>query len=171
MIWHCNHWVSRASISLVEIQMRFLFSPIIIQIKENGWKIRNILHVIFQTVVLIFTIVHFNSTFQLLYPPAFIRYPLIIWVWKWFKPGKSFLKFGYWSNEAFNKDQTLKMISQVESLPYPDEQGTTEEDRRIQQPKRSITTDNHKDEDNSPKNPAQSIVHQASSQKFIRKNK
>ena len=41
------------------------------------------------------------------------------------------------------------MISQVESFLYPDKQGTPEEGRRIQRPKRC--ENNNEDEDNSPK--------------------
>ena len=47
--------------------------------------------------------------------------------------------------------QSLKMISQVESFLCPDKQGTSEKGQRIQQLKR-VSTNNHKDEDNSPKN-------------------
>ena len=50
------------------------------------------------------------------------------------------------------------MISLVESFPYPDKQGTPEENRRIQRPKRCISTNNNKDVDNSPKNHTQNIV-------------
>ena len=42
----------------------------------------------------------------------------------------------------------------IKSFPYPDKQGTPEERRRIQRPKRCITTNNKEDEDNSPKNKA-----------------
>ena len=42
------------------------------------------------------------------------------------------------------------MISQVESFLYSDKQGTPEEGQRIQQPKH-VSTNNHKDEDNSKK--------------------
>ena len=42
------------------------------------------------------------------------------------------------------------MISQVESFLCPDQQGTPEEGRWIQQPKRS-EKNNNKAEDNSPK--------------------
>ena len=44
---------------------------------------------------------------------------------------------------------------------YPDKQS-----RGIQQPKRWVTTNNNKDEDNSPKNHTQNITHLATSQKF-----
>ena len=54
--------------------------------------------------------------------------------------------------------QTLKMISQVESFLCPDKQGTPEKGRRIQRPKRWVTTKNYKDEDNSPKNHTQNIA-------------
>ena len=47
--------------------------------------------------------------------------------------------------------QALKMISQVKSFPYPDKQGTPE-DQRIQWLKCCVTTNNNKDEDNSLKN-------------------
>ena len=53
--------------------------------------------------------------------------------------------------------QTLKMISQVESFLCPDKQGTPEEGRRIQQPKHCVTTNDNKDEENSPKNHTQNI--------------
>ena len=66
--------------------------------------------------------------------------------------------------------QTLEMISQVESFLFPDKQGTPEKDWRIQRPKRCVTTNNNKDEDNSPKNHTQNIVHQASSKKSWRIN-
>ena len=49
--------------------------------------------------------------------------------------------------------QTLKMISQVESF----KQRTLGEGRRIQQSIRCVSTNNNKDEDNSPKNNTQSI--------------
>ena len=58
------------------------------------------------------------------------------------------------------------MISQVKSFPYPDKQRAPEEGQRIQRPKRYVTYNNNKDEDNSPKNNTQNIAHQASSQKF-----
>ena len=35
--------------------------------------------------------------------------------------------------------------------PFPDKQGTPEEDRKIQRPKRCVTTKNNKDKDNNPK--------------------
>ena len=54
--------------------------------------------------------------------------------------------------------QTLKMICQVESFLCPDKQGTPEEGRRIQQPKRCVSINNNKDEDNSPKNHSQNIA-------------
>ena len=62
------------------------------------------------------------------------------------QPGKSFLKFDSWSIKAIKK-QTLKMISLVESFIYPYKKGTPEEGRRIQQPKRRVSTSNNKDED------------------------
>ena len=40
---------------------------------------------------------------------------------------------------AFDQHSNLKMISLVESFPYPDKQGTPEEGRRIQRPKRCVT--------------------------------
>ena len=51
-----------------------------------------------------------------------------------------------------NDRQTLKMISRVESFLCPDKQGAHEEDRRIPRPKRYVTINNNKDEDNSRKN-------------------
>ena len=48
--------------------------------------------------------------------------------------------------------QTLKMISQVESFPSPDKQGTHEEGWRIQQPKHCVSIYCNKDEDKSLKN-------------------
>ena len=51
--------------------------------------------------------------------------------------------------------QTLKRISQVASFLWPDKQATPEESRRTQWPKRYITTNNSKDEDNSSKNHTQ----------------
>ena len=56
------------------------------------------------------------------------------------------------------------MISQVESFLCPDKQGTPEEGRMIQPPKR-YNNNNNKDEDNSPKTLTDKN-HQASSQKF-----
>ena len=50
------------------------------------------------------------------------------------------------------------MISKVESFPYPDKQGTAEEGRRIQRPKRCVTTNDYKGEDNIPKNHKQNII-------------
>ena len=50
-------------------------------------------------------------------------------------------------------------LSQVESFPYPNKQGTPEEGRRIQQPKCCVTTNNNKDEDNSPKNNRKYCMH------------
>ncbi len=58
------------------------------------------------------------------------------------------------------------MISQAESLLRPDKQGTPEEAQRIQRTKRCFTTNNHEDENKSPKNYTQHIVHQALSKKF-----
>ena len=55
------------------------------------------------------------------------------------------------------------MISQVETFLYPDKQGTPEEGRRIQWPKRCEKK--NKDEDNSPKTLTDKN-HQVSSQKF-----
>ena len=55
------------------------------------------------------------------------------------------------------------MISQVESLLCPDEQGTSEEGRRIRRPKRCDK--NNEDEDNSPQTLTDKN-HQTSSQKF-----
>ena len=51
------------------------------------------------------------------------------------------------------------MISQVESFPCPDKQGTPEEGRRIKRPKRWGSTNNNKDEDNSPKNHTKNIAY------------
>ena len=48
--------------------------------------------------------------------------------------------------------QTLKKISPVESFQCLDKQGTTEEGWRIQRLKHCVSTNNNKDEDNSPKN-------------------
>ena len=62
--------------------------------------------------------------------------------------------------------QTLKTISQIESFQCPDKQWRSEEGRRIQQPKRCITTNKIKDKDNSPKNYTQNFAHQVSSQKI-----
>ena len=61
------------------------------------------------------------------------------------------------------------MISQGELFLCPDKQGTPEEGRRIQRPKRCITTNSNKKADNSPKNNTQKIAHQASSKKFKQK--
>ena len=72
----------------------------------------------------------------------------------------------YFLNALFDQELNFEIISQLESCPCPDKQGTPEEGRRIQRPKRWITTNNNKDEGNSPKNNAQNIAHQASSQKF-----
>ena len=52
-----------------------------------------------------------------MYPPTFFRCSLFIWVWKWFNV----------------RNQNFKIIYQVESLPFPNKQGTPEESRRIQQ--------------------------------------
>ena len=43
------------------------------------------------------------------------------------------------------------MISLIESFPYPDKQGTPEEGRRIQRPKRCVTINNNKDGENFEK--------------------
>ena len=43
------------------------------------------------------------------------------------------------------------MIFQVESFQCPDKQGTPKEGWRIQWPKRYVTTNNNKDEDDNPK--------------------
>ena len=51
------------------------------------------------------------------------------------------------------------MISQVESFLCPDKQGTPEEGWRIQQLKRRVSTNNNKDEGNSPKNHNQNNRH------------
>ena len=50
------------------------------------------------------------------------------------------------------------MVSQVESFLCPDKQGTPEEGRRMQRPKPWVTTNNNKDEDNSPKNHARDFI-------------
>ena len=63
--------------------------------------------------------------------------------------------------------QTLNTISQVESFLCPDEQGTSEEGRRIQRQKRSISIHLNKDKDKSPKNHNQNND-QASSKNFRR---
>ena len=47
------------------------------------------------------------------------------------------------------------MISQVESFLCSDKQRMPEEGRWIQRPKRSVTTNKNKDEDNSSKNHTQ----------------
>ena len=52
----------------------------------------------------------------------------------------------------------FKMISQVESFRCLYKQGTPEEDRRIQRPKRCVSINRNKDEDNSPKNHKQYIL-------------
>ena len=44
------------------------------------------------------------------------------------------------------------MITQVESFPYSDEQGSPEESRRIQQSKLCFTASNNIEEDNNQKN-------------------
>ena len=46
--------------------------------------------VIFLTAFFIFVVVVCNTMFRLLYPPAFLRCPLFIWVWKCFKLGNHF---------------------------------------------------------------------------------
>ena len=65
-------------------------------------------------------------------------------------------------NALFDQ-QTFKMISQVESFLCPDMQGTPEEVRRIQRPKRCVSTYPNKD---GKKNYNQNNTHQTSSQKF-----
>ena len=62
--------------------------------------------VIFRTVVLIFTVVNWNTTFRPQYPPAFLRCPLFI-KGKIIRPGKSFLKFDDTAAETlcFNSPQ------------------------------------------------------------------
>ena len=50
------------------------------------------------------------------------------------------------------------MTSQTKSFPCPDKQGTPEEGRSIQWPKRCVLTNNNKDGDNSPKNNTYNIV-------------
>ena len=67
---------------------------------------------------------------------------------------------------CLTNSQTLKMISLVKSFPYLDKQGTPEECQWIQRPKRCVTTNNNKVEDNNPKSSKQNTTHQASSQKF-----
>ena len=57
----------------------------------------------------------------------------------------------YFLNALFDQ-QILKTISQVEPFLYQDKQRTPEEGWRIQWPKRYVTTNNNKNEDNSPKN-------------------
>ena len=46
----------------------------------------------------------------------------------------------------------IEMISQVESFLCPDKQGIPEESQRIQWLKPCVSTNNKKNEDNSPKN-------------------
>ena len=60
------------------------------------------------------------------------------------------------------------MISKVESFPYPEKQETSEVGRRMQRPKRCVTINNNKDEDNSPKNNIHNNACQASSKKKFR---
>ena len=55
----------------------------------------------------------------------------------------------YLGIEMVQPGKSIKMISQVESFLCPDKQGTPEEGRRIQRPKRCKK--NNKDEHNSPK--------------------
>ena len=50
----------------------------------------NTLCVIFRTVVLIFIIVSYYTTFWPLYRPAFLKYLCFTRVWKWFNLGKHF---------------------------------------------------------------------------------
>ena len=64
---------------------------------------------------------------------------------------------------GYRNDSTREIIFKVwlvESFSYPDKQGTPEEGRRIKWPKRCITTNNNKDEDNSPKNKPPNIVYE-----------
>ena len=63
------------------------------------------------------------------------------------QPGKPILKVY----------QSLKIISQIESFPYPEKQGTPKEGQRIPRLKHCVKTKNNKDEDNSPKNNTQNI--------------
>ena len=48
--------------------------------------------------------------------------------------------------------QTFKIISQVELFLCPEKQGTPEDGRMLQRPKRCVSTYHNKDEDNGPKN-------------------
>ena len=57
----------------------------------------------------------------------------------------------YFLNTFFDQ-QTLKIISAVESFLWPNKQETPEEGRGIQRPKRCVSTNTNKDENNSPKN-------------------
>ena len=61
------------------------------------------------------------------------------------------IRSSYFLNVLFDQ-QTLKMISWVESFLCPDKQGTPEEGQRIEHPKHCVLTNNNKDEDNSQKN-------------------
>ena len=60
-------------------------------------------------------------------------------------------------NALFNQ-QTLKIISRIESFLCPDKQGTPKEGWRIQRPK-CLSIHHHKDKDNSPKNNNQNNTH------------
>ena len=60
------------------------------------------------------------------------------------------------------------MIFQIESFLCPDKQETSEEVRKIQQPKRCVISNNNKDENNSPKNHIRD--HKQNNMKVIFKN-
>ena len=117
-----------------------------------------ILVLIFRIVVLII-FVTWSATFRPLYYPAFLGCPVFIWAKKCFNLGTIIS----WNSGLINS-QTLKLISKVESFLCPDKYWTLEEGRRIQQPKRFVSTNNYIDEDNNPKNHNLSNTNQATSQ-------
>ena len=60
---------------------------------------------------------------------------------------------------------------QIKSFPCPDKQGTPEEGWRIQQLKRCVKDNNHKDEDNSLKNNTSSLISKIQTDNHINANK
>ena len=71
-----------------------------------------------------------------------------------------------WFLNALLDQQTLEMISQVESFLCPNKQGSLKESRGIQWLKCCVSTNNNKDEENSPKSHTQNNSHEASSKKY-----
>ena len=71
-------------------------------------------------------------------------------IWRWYSNDDIIVFHISWTSCLINS-RTLKIISLVVSFLCPCKQGTPEEGRGIQRPKRWVSINNYKYEDNSPK--------------------